>query len=405
MLLALHGAAVADEYPDADAEIIRRVRAVVGPDTPIVATLDLHANISHHMVANTTALVTYRTNPHVDAASRAEEAAQIAFDAAHRHTTPVQSLVRVPAALDILRQNTDAEPMSSVISDLMRIISRPAVLPASVAEGYPYADVPEMGVSALVVTDGDKHLASLYAEELAASTWALRENFTGAATAVRAALERVRSVERGPVLLLDVGDNIGGGAPGDSVAVLREAIDMNVSDLFMILSAPEALRHCERAGIGAAVEVSLGRSDDDSDTAVQVSGTIVSMHAGRFEDQSATHGGQTYFDAGPTAVLRTTGGMTFAITGPPIVPASLVQMTSLGLDPSDFKAIVAKGVNSPLAGYGPVASETILLDTPGCTAADLSRLNYLHRTRPMHPFEDVPVAQAPKSPAIDEGPN
>ncbi|HZV25940.1 MAG TPA: M81 family metallopeptidase [Acidothermaceae bacterium] len=390
VLLALHGAAVSEDFPDADGEILRRVREAVGPTTPVVAALDMHANVSRAMLEASTALVTYRTNPHVDAAARAAEAAHIAIAAAQGFVQPMQSLVMIPIALNILRQNTSQEPLHSLLQRLDDVLTRPGILSASIAEGYPYADVPEMGMSVVVVADGDQDLASATADELAAHVWSRRGELDAVAVSVRAALVGLMDGKGGPVLLLDVGDNIGGGAPGDSVVILHEALRLGFAGLFMVLFAPDAVRVCEQAGPGVTVTLRMGAATDPSiGPPLTVDATVLSLNDGQFEDSTPTHGGQRYFDAGRTAVVELQGGITLALTSRAIIPASRVQMTSLGLDPSRFRAIVAKGVNSPLAGYSSIAAEVLVLDTPGCAAADLSRLRYQHRRVPMHPLDAV----------------
>jgi microcystin degradation protein MlrC len=245
-----------------------------------------------------------------------------------------------------------------------------------------------MGMSVVVVADGDRDLASSCAAELAAHVWSRRMELDAAAVSVQAALAGMKDRKQGPVLLLDVGDNIGGGAPGDSVVILHEALRLEVTGLFMILFAPDAVRICEQAGPGAIVTLRIGAATDPSiGPPLAVVPMVLSLDDGQFQDSTPTHGGQRYFDAGRTAVVELKGGITLALTSRAIIPASRVQMTSLGLDPSHFRAIVAKGVNSPLAGYAPIAGEVLVLDTPGCTAADLSRLQYQHRRVPMHPLD------------------
>jgi microcystin degradation protein MlrC len=383
ILLAIHGAAVSEQFPDADGEILRRVRSAVGPRVPVVATLDMHANVSSTMVAASTALVAYRTNPHLDAADRAVDAARIAVAAARGEVRPVQARIAVPAVINMLRQNTDEEPLRTLVQHLERTVAEPGILSASVAQGFPYADVSDMGMSVLVVSDGDVRGAAQRADELAQLAWSVRDGFEGEATPIEAALARVEAAADGPTLLLDVGDNIGGGAPGDSVVLLREAIRRGIREIFSLVFAPDAVRRCEEHGVGSRVELSLG-----SPMPLEFTAVVRSVHDGRFEDPNPTHGGQTHFDAGRTVVIDLAeGGITLALTSRAIIPASPIQMTSLGLEPREYKAIILKGVNSPLAGYGRMAASTIFVDTPGCTAADLSHFVYRHRRRPMFPFE------------------
>src|SRR5205823_13729704 len=159
VLLHLHGAAVSEDFPDADGEIAARVRAVVGQDVPIGLSIDMHANISQKMVEHVTATMVYRTNPHLDPRPRARECADIIVRTIRGEARPVQALETPPVAINIVKQFTGEEPMRSLVQDVEEVIGRPGMLSASVAEGYPYADVAEMGMSFLAVHDGDADAA------------------------------------------------------------------------------------------------------------------------------------------------------------------------------------------------------------------------------------------------------
>lgn len=388
VLLSIHGAAVADGQDDADGEILRRVREVVGPSVPLVATLDMHANVSPGMVEHADVVVVWKTNPHVDAAPRGRRAAEIAIAMARGEARPTSELRQIPVALNILRQWTEAEPMRSLVAELDRIAARAGVLVASLAEGYPWADVPAMGMSVLVVTDDDPRQAAALADELAATVWARRDDFDGTGVAVADAVQRAMAAPEHPVLLLDVGDNIGGGSPGDSVVILQEVLRQEAQDVFASIASPEGVRACERVGVGGSVEVEAGAATDPRvGPPIRIVGEVEALTDGRFEDPAATHGGRRYYDAGPTALVDLGRGIKVALTSHAMNSHSPVQLTSLGVDPASLRGIVAKGVNSPLAGYGPVVAEHLFVDTPGCTAADLSGLTYRRRPVPMFPFE------------------
>ena len=155
VLLAQHGAAVSEEYSDMDGEIARRVRQVVGPDTPVVMTLDLHSNISHEQASNTDAIVAFRTNPHLDAVERAVEASDILVRTIRGEVRPVQHLVQVPMIINIVKQPTAFGPMKEIIDDVNEVLQQNGILSVSCGQGFPYADVAQMGVSFLVISDGD----------------------------------------------------------------------------------------------------------------------------------------------------------------------------------------------------------------------------------------------------------
>lgn len=388
VLLALHGAQAAEGQDDADGEILRRVGELVGPDVPVVASLDMHANVSKGMVEHSTALTIYRTNPHVDPEPRAREAAEIAIAVARGEVTPYSALRQVPAAINILQQYTDMEPMSGLVAELNKVVEHPGVLSASLAEGYPWADVEAMGMAVLVITDDDAELADRLADELALKVWERREEYDADGVPVDEAVRRAMDAPEGPILLLDVGDNIGGGSPGDSVVLLNEVLSQGATDVFAGVAAPGAVKACIEAGVGASVDLEVGAATDPSiGPPARIQGVVRVITDGKFEDPKPTHGGRRFFDMGPTALVDLGNNVKVALMSNIMGSASPVQITSLGLDPQQFKAIIAKGVNSPLAGYTPIIADRMWVDTPGCTAAAIKDLPYTSRRVPMYPFE------------------
>lgn len=383
VLVVLHGAAVSDDVDDVDGHLLEVVRDVVGPETVIGTSLDLHANISARMCETVDLLNTYRTNPHIDARPMAEEIGRLVFDAARGLIAPTTAFVPIPAFINILRQNTDVPPMSDVIADVVATAARPGVLTATVAEGYPYADVPEMGMSVVVVTDGATTHAEELARALAESVWRRRDDFDAQVPGPEEALAIAERADATPVLLLDVGDNIGGGSPGDSVVLLQAAIRRGFRDLVTIVHAPSAAAAAHRAGVGGVLDITIGPDDDP----VAGEATVVGLSDGVFEADGTLHAGFRRFDAGPSAALRLGTGQTVVVTTRVTLPLTPVQLEVLGLSLDDYRAIVAKGVHSPLAGYGSRVGLVVQVDTPGVTGADCSRFPYRRRRTPLFPLE------------------
>lgn len=388
VLASLHGAAVSEDVLDVDGYLLRRFREVVGPDVPIGVSLDLHANVSAQMCEHADVLNTYRTNPHVDAAEVAAEVADLVIRTVRGEVRPTLALEPVPAAINILCQNTGSSPMREVIGDVRAAMTKPGVLSATVAEGYPYADVPEMGMSVVVVTDGDPDGAARHARALAGKVWARREAFDARAPQAIEALRLVEKAPKTPVLLLDVGDNIGGGAPGDSVTLLNAARETGLERLLTIVHDPTAAARSHEAGVGAQVELSIGaHTDPETGPPVAATATVLALHHGMHEATEAVHAGMRHFDGGQTAAVRLDTGQTVILTSKVVMPLSTATLAIVGLKPAGFTAIVAKGVHSPLAGYRPHVADVLWVDTPGVTSADLGRFHYAQRRRPMFPFE------------------
>ncbi|HLH74585.1 MAG TPA: MlrC C-terminal domain-containing protein, partial [Chloroflexota bacterium] len=268
------------------------------------------------------------------------------------------------------------------------VLARPGILTAGVAEGYPYADVPEMGMSFLAVHDGDPTAARDAARWLARRAWERRADFVGEVPSPSEALKMAANAPKGPVVLMDVGDNIGGGSPADSTILLAEAKRQGVRRYLQTLYDPEAVATCVAAGVGADLTLRVGaKTDRLHGEPVEVTGHVRLISDGRFEERRPIHGGGRYFNGGTTVVLETADEHTLVLTSRRIGNTSIEQMYSLGIRPEEKQVVVAKGVVSPRPAYEPIAAQIILVNTPGVTTADLSFFAYHHRRRPLFPFE------------------
>lgn len=392
ILLALHGAAVAEGHLDADAEIAARVRAVVGPDVPIGTSLDLHTNLSPRLVETCDVTTTYRTNPHIDARERAALCASILLGMIRGELRPTVALEQLPAAVEILRQGSASEPMRGLMEACAQAEEIDGILAASLTMGYPWADVPDMGVAVVVVADGNDRLARDSAREIAELAWSQRDGFVGRGITIEEAVAEVTAEANnggsGPVLLLDMGDNIGGGSPGDSVALLTAVVEAETSGVLAIIVDPDAASNAATAGVGAHVDLDIGASLDPRwGTPLHIEGEVVSIGDGLFEEEGPSHAGQRFFDTGTSVALDIGRNSTVVLNSKPVLPTSLEQVRCLGIDPKAFDVVIAKGVHSPLPAWLPISRRTIWVDTPGVTSADLSRFDYRHRRRPLFPFE------------------
>ena len=389
VLLSLHGAAVSEEYPDADGEITARVRELVGPDVPVGMTLDLHANVTQKMIENTTVTTFYRSNPHLDPRPRALECAELIVRTIRGEIRPVQALEMPPVVINIVKQFTGEEPMASVIRDCEDVIERHDILTASVAEGYPYSDVEEMGMAFLAVSDGDESVARDAAQWMARRAWDMREQFVVDTPSAVEALQMAVAEESGLVVLMDVGDNIGGGSSADSTILLEAARRLGVRSLLLSLYDPEAVSMCIESGIGSRLTLAVGgKTDDMHGSPVEVTGAVRVITNGLYEDTKPTHGGYRYYDGGTSVVLETEDDHTILLTSKRAGNTTREQMYSAGIMPEKYKVVVAKGVVSPRPAYEPIASRIILVNTPGVTTSDLSFFEYHRRRIPLYPFEE-----------------
>ena len=394
VLLAQHGGAVSEEFPDMDGEITRLVKQAVGQSTPVVMTFDLHSNITQKQIANTEAIVVYRTNPHIDQVERGLEASEILARTIRGEIDPNQYLVQVPMIVNITRQPTAVGAMKTIMDDVAQVVGTPGVLSASCGQGFPYADVEHMGVSFLVVTDGDPALAKAKSNWLAQRAWDRRSELLKDSTPVDKAIRQaVDAYDSGkPTVILDVGDNVGGGGTADSTHLLAEAIRQEVKgerSLLMSLFDPAAVRASIAAGPGATVNLKVGaKTDKLHGEPVAVTGRVRVITDGRFEETAQIHGGWRYFDYGPSVALETEDGYTIVLhTERGVGNMSRQQYYYMGIFPEQYQIVICKGTVSPRPAYEPIARELIVADTPGVTSADMSSFNYKHRREPLYPFE------------------
>ena len=388
VLLPQHGAAVSETWPDADGELVRRVRETVGPGVPIGQALDMHGNISPLMVNSADITTVYQTNPHIDAHAQALLCARLTLQMVRGTIRPTTALVMPPLLVNILCQGTSDAPMKDLLKLAQAQRQRPGVLAVNVVEGYPYADVAEMGMSFIAVTDNNQALADDVAQQLAVAAWGMRAALNQGGTPIDEALLRAQAAPAGPVVLFDVGDNVGGGSPGDSTHILHAARRLGVNQLLQGLYDPQVVQMAQAAGVGGRVEASVGgKCDTLHGTPFHITATVHALSDGRFEETGPTHGGFRFFDNGPSCALRTDDGYVLVLTSRSAGSSSLQQFRTLGIEPLDMKIIVAKGVHSPRPAMEPIARQMIWVATPGVTTADLGTFTYRHRRVPLYPLE------------------
>jgi microcystin degradation protein MlrC len=387
VLLALHGAMVTPKHPDADAETLRRVRAALGPKVPLAVTLDFHGNVSPQMAETANVLVGYQTYPHVDQRPRGLVAAQILTRAVKGEVRPVCHVAKPPMLLNLLGQDTAREPMAGLMRQARAAESLPGVLSVSLMAGFPYADVPEMGASVIAVTDGDRAEAKNVAEELADAMWAVREQLNVVSPQPEEAVKKALACTKTPALLIDLGDNIGGGSAGDGTVLLAELLKQHATGFVVPIYAPAAVEQAKAVGVGGPVEVTVGGSTGPlHGPPVRLRGLVRSLHDGKWVEAEARHGGRRQNDQGHTAVLDLADGNLLVLNTLRTPPFSLGQLTSLGIDPTVAKAIVVKAAVAYKAAYAPVGGTIIEVDTPGLTAINAARFEYRRIKRPMYPL-------------------
>lgn len=394
VLLALHGAMVADGQADADGATLAKVRALIGPRRPLIVSLDYHANVSALMASASDALVAYRTYPHIDQRTRGRKAATLAWSAALGRVRPTQAISKPPLLIHLLAQETERAPMKTLMAEVALLDQAPGILDASLLAGFPYADVAATGPTCVIVTDGDPALASETAERLSARVWEQRRALTANPPGPREAVSAALGASRTPVVLVDLGDNIGGGSAADSTVLIHELLAQGASGSIVVLFDPESVEKCAGAGIGAQVALAAGGKVDRNAPPLEVRGRVRLLHDGRYIEDLPRHGGIRQNDQGRTAVVDLEHDNTLVLTSLRHPPFSLGQLTSLGLAPAAARVIVVKAAVAYKAAYAPIAGTIIEVDTPGLTASSPARFTYHRIRRPILPLDSEGTVEA-----------
>lgn len=388
ILFALHGAMVAEHALDGDGYVLSKFRQFVGEQVPIVITLDLHANISDLMVNLSDVIVGYDTYPHIDQVERGFEAAELLVKTIRGEIRPTMTLEKPPFVIVPNMQLTDAEPMKHLISLAHEVERTPGVLSVTVAGGFAYSDVPEIGPAVVVVTNDDPLGASRHAKRIADEFLQSQDSFTPKLPDVSTAVARAIGSTIHPVILADVGDNIGAGTPGDSTFILKELLEQNAGSAIVTIADPESVAEAIYAGVGETVCLSIGgKTDEFHGEPVEFVGKVRLVSDGIFLNRGHMRDGITE-DMGRTVVVDS-GRVRVVLTENKMPPWNLEQLRSLGITPENEKIIAVKSAVAFRAAYGSIAGEIIEVNTPGLSSVDLSQFKFRNIRRPIFPFDEV----------------
>jgi microcystin degradation protein MlrC len=390
ILLALHGAMVSEDVPDVEGDVLRGIRQQLGPHVPLVATLDLHANITRTMVEATDALVLFHTAPHIDVFETGERGAAVLRRILVDRIKPSKAFQKLPLVVPAERANTEdpASVSHAFKMALQSLEAQPNVLTAGLATVQPWLDIPDLGSSVLVVTNGDADLAQRECQRLAGEVWRHRRDYLPDLVSIEDAVRQAWETE-GLVVLSDSADATTSGAPGDSTWLLRELVRYDwPRPALVTLVAPEVVADARRRGVGAELTGPLGGVRDRRFSRPL---TLTVRVANLFDARFVLTGHlarNLSIDMGSSAVLRAGQVHIVATTrsGPHFAP-QLFQ--AAGLDPFTAKVLVAKSPCGFRAAYAGRASKILVVRAPGCAPADFWRYDYKKVPRPLWPWDDM----------------
>jgi len=402
--LHLHGAMRAEGLDCCEVDLLRDLRALVGPGTPISIALDMHANIVREMTSLVDAMVAYHTAPHVDAYETGCKAAQMLLQILVEGTRTEIGFSKIPFLLPGEMAQTSLDPMKAMMERVAEVEALPGVLSASLANGHCWADVPDIGVIAVVVTDvavcdGDAAgagLAQAQAERLASEFWARRAEFGVSAEAypTAEAVDVALAAPESTVFLSDSGDNPGAGGTTDVTILLRTLLERGAPNaVFSSIWDVAAVEACAAAGVGGEVSLEIGgKLDTRHGEPLPVRGTVRSLHDGALY-RGAVRVPMGRMLGGPVAVLHITQNAAGEAVGIDVILSSTRlsfvhpdQWRRLGLEPLDYRIVALKRgyLTQPVAEIAP---RSILAFTPGATNCRVEQMEFSRVQRPMYPLD------------------
>jgi microcystin degradation protein MlrC len=387
--LALHGAMILEDEPDAEAEIVRRVRAELKPGTPITVSLDLHGHITPAMLQPGVAYIGYREFPHIDMYETGYRAARLLVDWLEGRVHPVMALAKRHMVVSPDSARTTAPPLADIVAEGRAMEARGEALHVSLFPVQPWIDTPDLGFAALVCAQ-TQEAAQACADTLAAMAWARRAQFEPVLTPL-AEIIRTALAEDGLTVASDSGDTPSGGSAADSTAVLQallhEGADKADRISICTICDAEAAQKAARAGAGATVTLAVGHKRSGLGEPLTVTGRVKTIGDGRYVLSGPGANGMVG-EMGLTVVLEI-GAIRLNLRSIPHFEWDTGIHTAMGLDPAGAALVFVRSPAHFRASYGGIAARIFIADTPGPTSANMRHIPWTKVTRPLYPIDLV----------------
>ena len=380
--LDLHGAMVAENHPDGEGEVLRRVRAAIGPDIPLVASLDLHGNVSALMVEAADALVAYRTYPHVDAALTGSRATDVLASLIGTKARPAKAFRQLPYLIPIAWQATAMEPCKTIYAELAALESE-AVPTLSFLPGFPAADFPDCGATVIAygATQGDAdRAADAVFSRVMASEAAFKGKVFTPDDGVKEAMRLAEGAGK-PIVISDTQDNPGAGGDSDTMGMAHALVRNGAERAAIgVIVDPAAAEVAHAAGEGATIRVSLGaKSGIPGDQPLEAEFVVEKLSDGRFIAPGPFYGGSR-INLGPSACLRI-GGVRIVVGSRKAQMADQAMYRQVGIEPTEQSILVNKSSVHFRADFEPIAAAILVCAAPGPMPVDPASLPW-RRLRP-----------------------
>ena len=337
---------------------------MIGADVPIMASLDLHANVTEKMAQLATALIPYEEYPHVDTYATGKVAAQLLRDTLKGKIKPVMAYRHLPHLMPLFpTERPEIRPLYDLTHEMQ---TRPGALCVRFTHGFFASDIAELGMAALAITNNDPALAEQIADELIAAIDTEKDKLHEEYLTLDEALDLALQPGDGPIVIADTSDNPGGGGLANSTHILRRVLERKMTGcVFAMIADPKSVTICEKAGAGAQVDLQLGGWSDPkySGGPLAVNATVRSLSDGWYTRKGPMNNG-TQVCMGPTAVIEIAGNLVI-VTTHPFQPYDLELVRANGIIPEDQKLLVVKSSIHYRATYGSVARQMIPVPMPG----------------------------------------
>ncbi|WGQ10596.1 M81 family metallopeptidase [Pedobacter gandavensis] len=384
--VAAHGAAVSEEIRDVDGDWLQELRKKVGQETPILGSLDPHANVSMAMQEATDALIAYATNPHLDQRMTGRKVADLLKKILFDQIQIKQELIQFPAVISIEQQETAVNPCRALYADVQELLNQDGIISHSIILGFPYADVPEMGTALILISEASFDTTGLKIEirKLFQSYF---PQFIGTKIEISELLAEKDNYEK-PVLLLDMGDNVGGGAQGNSTFLLDAIEAAGLSNACICIHAAALVEKVVKFEPGDWLLLDLN-AGNPANRKAPYEVCVQEIKQGKFRELIPRHGGQVDYDMGQTVLVKTKSGNFIVLSSIRVPPFSAEQLRIYPIVLEELDWIIAKGVNAPIAAYRDICPTYFKVHTPGECNADATQFKYHYRRKPMFPFEQI----------------
>lgn len=375
--LDLHGAAVVESFPDAEGELLRRVRALIG-DLPLTISLDPHANLTRQMIDLADAVVPFRTYPHVDMKAAGAQATTLLLDRIARGTAWARAFRQVPFWLPLGSQCTMMQPMEGVMAERAALARRNSVAELAFCFGFPFADFPDCGAAIAAYADTQEAAdatADAFAAHVAAKEAAFAQETMPAAEAVAEA-KRIAAGARRPVVLADTQDNPGGGGHGDTTGLLAELVRQGaVGAVVCLINDAESAAACHAAGQGEEISLSLGGKSDGVPFACTA--RVEKLTDGRFT-LTGPMGAGNPANLGPSALISIPPGIRVIVVSRKMQALDRAIIRHVGIEPAEAPILALKSSVHFRADFTPIAERILVAIAPGPVVADPATLPFRH---------------------------